>query len=66
MDGTISMVVSDHSPCTADLKLCEKGDFMAAWGGISGLQFGMLESSSVIGLCKISALQIVTHLGPRK
>ena len=34
------MVVSDHSPCTADLKLMEAGDFLQAWGGIASLQFG--------------------------
>lgn len=38
-DGLISMVVSDHSPCTPALKHTEQGDFMAAWGGIAGLQF---------------------------
>ncbi len=40
-DGTIDMIVSDHSPCTADLKLLEKGDFLEAWGGISTLQFSL-------------------------
>jgi allantoinase len=40
-DGTIDMVVSDHSPCTANLKLQASGDFMDAWGGISTLQFGL-------------------------
>jgi allantoinase len=40
-DGTIEMVVSDHSPCTPALKLLEQGDFMDAWGGISALQFGL-------------------------
>ncbi len=40
-DGTIDMVVSDHSPCTPALKLLERGDFMDAWGGISALQFGL-------------------------
>jgi allantoinase len=40
-DGTIDMVVSDHSPCTPALKLSESGDFMGAWGGISALQFGL-------------------------
>lgn len=38
-DGTIDMVVSDHSPCTADLK--ETPNYMEAWGGISSLQFGL-------------------------
>nr|WP_240968828.1 allantoinase AllB [Streptomyces sp. HNM0575] len=37
-DGTIDCVVSDHSPCTADLK---DGDFGTAWGGISSLQLGL-------------------------
>ncbi|KAG9290783.1 hypothetical protein G9A89_011746 [Geosiphon pyriformis] len=40
-DGTIDYVVSDHSPCTPDLKLFEEGDFIKAWGGISTLQFGL-------------------------
>ncbi len=37
-DGTIDMVVSDHSPCPPDMKLRESGDFLQAWGGISSLQ----------------------------
>jgi allantoinase len=40
-DGIIDMVVSDHSPCTPALKKRESGDFMDAWGGIAGLQFGL-------------------------
>lgn len=40
-DGTIDMIVSDHSPCTPALKLQESGDFMDAWGGIAALQFGL-------------------------
>jgi allantoinase len=38
-DGTIDMVVSDHSPCTPELKGLEAGDFQRAWGGIASLQF---------------------------
>ena len=37
--GTIDMIVSDHSPCLPELKLKERGDFLAAWGGIASLQF---------------------------
>jgi allantoinase len=37
-DGTLDMIVSDHSPCPPDMKLRESGDFLAAWGGISSLQ----------------------------
>jgi allantoinase len=38
-DGTISMVVSDHSPCPPEMKRRAEGDFLKAWGGISSLQF---------------------------
>ncbi|HKR61486.1 MAG TPA: allantoinase AllB, partial [Pyrinomonadaceae bacterium] len=38
-DGTLDMIVSDHSPCPPELKQKERGDFLAAWGGISSLQF---------------------------
>jgi allantoinase len=40
-DGTIDCVVSDHSPCTPDLKRLDTGDFAAAWGGIASLQLGL-------------------------
>jgi allantoinase len=40
-DGTIDFVVSDHSPCTPELKLMKEGDFDKAWGGIASLQFGL-------------------------
>jgi allantoinase len=37
-DGRIAAVVSDHSPCTADLKA---GSFFDAWGGIASLELGL-------------------------
>jgi len=37
-DGTIEMIVSDHSPCPPEMKLRDSGDFLRAWGGISSLQ----------------------------
>lgn len=40
-DGDIDLVVSDHSPATADLKFAGHGDFAQAWGGIAGLQLGL-------------------------
>lgn len=40
-DGLIDFIVSDHSPCTANLKLIEEGDFEKAWGGIASLQFSL-------------------------
>ena len=35
-EGIIDQVVSDHSPCTPELK---RGGFDEAWGGIASLQF---------------------------
>lgn len=40
-DGLITCVVSDHSPCTPELKRRESGDFAAAWGGIASVQLGL-------------------------
>jgi allantoinase len=40
-DGLIDCVVSDHSPCTPQLKRFDVGDFGTAWGGISSLQVGL-------------------------
>jgi allantoinase len=37
-DGTIGLIVSDHSPCPGEMKVRETGDFMKAWGGIASLQ----------------------------
>lgn len=55
-DSVIKTVVSDHSPCTPDLKLlpenvpgavkstkagCCSGDFFSAWGGVSSVGLGL-------------------------
>jgi allantoinase len=40
-DGTLDFVASDHSPAPPDIKEQQSGDFMKAWGGIAGLQFGL-------------------------
>lgn len=40
-EGLIDCVVSDHSPCVAELKRLDTGDIMSAWGGISTLGLGL-------------------------
>jgi len=40
-EGVIDFIVSDHSPCTPELKKLDTGDFLDAWGGISSLQLGL-------------------------
>jgi allantoinase len=58
VDGVIDVIVSDHSPATAELKLGFDGDFSRAWGGISGLQLGLANvwtdaARRVIGLDRV-------------
>lgn len=38
IEGSLAMVVSDHSPAPAGVKDLENGDFGMAWGGIGSLQ----------------------------
>ena len=40
-EGVIDFVITDHSPCTPQLKLFERGHFHDAWGGIASLQLGL-------------------------
>jgi allantoinase len=40
-DGTLDMIVSDHSPCPPAAKRQDTGDFFAAWGGIASLELGL-------------------------
>jgi allantoinase len=40
-DGTLSMVVTDHSPSPPERKALDAGSFDEAWGGISSLQLGL-------------------------
>ena len=40
-EGVLSLVASDHSPCSPALKAMEAGDFVSAWGGVSGLQLAL-------------------------
>ena len=39
--GDIDCIVSDHSPCTVELKSLDTGDFGVAWGGIASLQVSL-------------------------
>ena len=39
--GDLDFIVSDHSPCTPELKRAAERDVKGAWGGISSLQFGL-------------------------
>jgi allantoinase len=40
-EGLFTAIVSDHSPCTPELKRMGEGDIARAWGGIASLQFSL-------------------------
>ena len=40
-DGSIQMVVSDHSPSPPAMKHLDTGDFLRAWGGVASLELGL-------------------------
>jgi allantoinase len=40
-DGTIDLVVTDHSPCPPALKRLAEGNFRTAWGGIASLSVAL-------------------------
>ncbi|MGA8270792.1 MAG: allantoinase AllB [Candidatus Sulfotelmatobacter sp.] len=40
-DGTINMVVTDHSPCPPAMKSIGEGNFRTAWGGIASLSVAL-------------------------
>lgn len=63
-DGTLGMVVSDHSPSTPDLK--HGGDFRMIWGGISGCQSTrqLLLAQNRLTLSKVAAIT-ATNIGHR-
>jgi len=40
-DGTIDLVVTDHSPCPPVMKRLDEGNFKTAWGGIASLSLAL-------------------------
>jgi len=64
-DGTLDFVVSDHSPCTPELKLLEDGDFPGAWGGISGVQVGLTATWTAARERGVPLERVVEWMSPR-
>jgi allantoinase len=40
-DGTIDLIVTDHSPCPPAMKRLSEGNFRTAWGGIASLSVAL-------------------------
>jgi dihydroorotase-like cyclic amidohydrolase len=49
-DGNIDLIASDHSPAPPDMKELESGNFLKAWGGISGKGQGGARLAAVLQL----------------
>jgi allantoinase len=64
-NGTVHCVVSDHSPCTPELKRLDTGDFAAAWGGISSLQLGLPLMWTAAGARGFGLPDVVTWMSRR-
>ncbi len=64
-DGVIDMIVSDHSPCTPELKRLDSGDFGLAWGGIASLQVGLPAVWTEARRRGHSLAEVVTWMAPR-
>ena len=64
-NGDIDCIVSDHSPCTPELKRLEMGHFGAAWGGISSLQLGLSAVWSEARLRGYSLVDVVQWMAER-
>jgi allantoinase len=62
-NGDIDMIVSDHSPSTAELKCT--GDFGTAWGGIASVQLGLPVVWTVARARGRSLAQVVTWMAQR-
>ena len=56
--GTLDFLVSDHSPCTPNLKLFSSGDFMKAWGGIGSLELGLGVAWTLAEACEFGLIEI--------
>lgn len=49
--GSVAIVSSDHSPAPNATKNLDAGDFLQAWGGISGLQYLLPATNTVAQVC---------------
>jgi len=65
-EGVIDLVVTDHSPCTPELK--GDGDFIAAWGGIASLSLGLASVWTSAKARNIELTQVVEWMsaGPAR
>jgi len=62
IEGTIDMVVSDHSPCPPDLKASASGNFQEAWGGISSLQLRLPVMWTAAQTRRVSSIVLIRWL----
>jgi allantoinase len=64
-DGVLDMVVSDHSPCPAELKRLDTGDFRQAWGGVASVQLGLAVTWTAARTRGVSLATVVRWMARR-
>jgi allantoinase len=63
--GVVDCVVSDHSPCTAELKHLDVGDFALAWGGIASVQLSLPVMWTAAAARDVPLSRLTTWMGRR-
>jgi allantoinase len=58
-NGEIDLIATDHSPCPAELKHLDTGNFQAAWGGISSVSLALAAIWTKAQLHEISISEVV-------
>eukprot|EP00879_Flechtneria_rotunda_P024398 GHRR01025861.1.p2 GENE.GHRR01025861.1~~GHRR01025861.1.p2 ORF type:complete len:230 (+),score=53.22 GHRR01025861.1:207-896(+) len=56
--GDLDIISSDHSPASPDMKELGNGDFLKAWGGISGLQYLLAATWTAVKGAGVDLLQL--------
>ena len=51
-EGALDSVASDHSPSPPAMKALDTGDFMKAWGGISGTASSLPPAVCYVAECR--------------
>ncbi|MPV50349.1 MULTISPECIES: allantoinase AllB [unclassified Pseudactinotalea] len=65
LDGTIDIIVTDHSPSTLELKNLDTGDFGTAWGGIASIQVSLPAIWTAAKARGISLEQVIGWMSTR-
>ena len=61
--GKIGSIASDHSPTVPEQRFLEEGNFLKAWGGISGVQYLLPAANTVARVHLLMLCRVYTGCG---